>query len=81
MNKTLRQAQGNAFGRVLPILINGRDEPPKIGSGKRIKTLKKLLEVQPEHRDPPRPDPGLTTGLHLDLKMAGLFIATRLPKD
>ena len=38
---------------VLPVpmqdeLLSGHDEPPQLGGGKRIKTLKKLLEAHPE---------------------------------
>ncbi len=42
-----------ALLKVLPVpmqdeLLSGHDEPPSIGGGKRIKTLKKLLEAHPE---------------------------------
>jgi hypothetical protein len=42
-----------ALLRVLPVpmqdeLLSGHDEPPQLGGGKRIKTLKKLLEAHPE---------------------------------
>lgn len=38
---------------ILPVpmqneLLSGHDEPPQIGGGKRIKTLKKLMEAHPE---------------------------------
>lgn len=41
---------------ILPVpmqdeLLSGRDEPPQIGSGKRIKTLKKLMEAHPEIKE------------------------------
>jgi len=32
-------------------LLSGRDEPPQIGGGKRIKTLKKLMEAHPEIKE------------------------------
>jgi len=42
-----------ALLNVLPVpmqdeLLSGHDEPPQLGGGKRIKTLKKLLEAHPE---------------------------------
>ena len=42
-----------ALLNVLPVpmqdeLLSGHDEPPQLGGGKRIKTLKKLLETHPE---------------------------------
>lgn len=41
---------------VLPVpmqdeLLSGHDEPPQLGGGKRIKTLKKLLEAHPEIKE------------------------------
>ena len=41
---------------VLPVpmqdeLLDGHDEPPRAGGGKRIKTLKKLLEAHPEIKE------------------------------
>jgi hypothetical protein len=43
----------SALLHILPVpmqdeLLSGHDEPPQLGGGKRIKTLKKLLEAHPE---------------------------------
>lgn len=45
-----------ALLNVLPVpmqdeLLSGHDEPPQLGGGKRIKTLKKLLESHPEIKE------------------------------
>lgn len=41
---------------ILPVpmqdeLLSGHDEPPQIGGGKRIKTLKKMMEAHPEIKE------------------------------
>jgi hypothetical protein len=56
IGREINQRMLPALLSVLPVpmqdeLLSSRDEPPQIGGGKRIKTLKKLLEVHPEIKE------------------------------
>lgn len=56
IGREINQRMLPALLSVLPVpmqdeLLSGRDEPPQIGGGKRIKTLKKLMEAQPEIKE------------------------------
>jgi hypothetical protein len=53
IGREINQRMLPALLSILPVpmqdeFLNGRDEPPQIGGGKRIKTLKKLMEAHPE---------------------------------
>jgi len=53
VGREINQRMLPALLSVLPVpmqdeLLSGHDEPPQLGGGKRIKTLKKLLESHPE---------------------------------
>ena len=53
VGREINQRMLPALLSVLPVpmqdeLLSGHDEPPQLGGGKRIKTLKKLLEAHPE---------------------------------
>jgi len=56
IGREINQRMLPALLSVLPVpmqdeLLSGRDEPPQIGGGKRIKTLKKLMEAHPEIKE------------------------------
>jgi len=56
VGREINQRMLPALLSVLPVpmqdeLLSGRDEPPQIGGGKRIKTLKKLMEAHPEIKE------------------------------
>jgi hypothetical protein len=56
IGREINQRMLPALLSILPVpmqdeLLSGRDEPPQIGGGKRIKTLKKLLEAHPEIKE------------------------------
>lgn len=53
VGREINQRMLPALLSVLPVpmqdeLLSGRDDPPQIGGGKRVKTLKKLMEAHPE---------------------------------
>ena len=53
IGREINQRMLPAVLRILPVpmqdeFLSGRDEPAQIGGGKRIKTLKKLMEAHPE---------------------------------
>jgi len=53
IGREINQRMLPALLRILPVpmqdeFLSGRDEPAQIGGGKRIKTLKKLMEAHPE---------------------------------
>jgi hypothetical protein len=53
VGREINQRMLPALLSILPVpmqdeFLSGRDEPPQIGGGKRIKTLKKLMEAHPE---------------------------------
>jgi hypothetical protein len=53
IGREINQRMLPALLSILPVpmqdeFLSGRDEPPQIGGGKRIKTLKKLMEAHPE---------------------------------
>ena len=56
IGREVNQRMLPALLSILPVpmqdeLLSGRDEPPQIGGGKRIKTLKKLMEAHPEIKE------------------------------
>ena len=56
VGREINQRMLPALLSVLPVpmqdeLLSGHDEPPQLGGGKRIKTLKKLLESHPEIKE------------------------------
>jgi DDE superfamily endonuclease/Helix-turn-helix of DDE superfamily endonuclease len=56
IGREINQRMLPALLSILPVpmqdeLLSGRDEPPQIGGGKRIKTLKKLMETHPEIKE------------------------------
>ena len=56
IGREISQRMLPALLSILPVpmqdeLLSGHDEPPQIGGGKRIKTLKKLLEAHPEIKE------------------------------
>jgi DDE superfamily endonuclease/Helix-turn-helix of DDE superfamily endonuclease len=56
VGREINQRMLPALLSILPVpmqdeLLSGRDEPPQIGGGKRIKTLKKLMETHPEIKE------------------------------
>lgn len=56
IGREINQRMLPALLDVLPVpmqdeLLSGHDEPPQIGGGKRIKTLKKLMEAHPEIKE------------------------------
>jgi hypothetical protein len=56
IGREINQRMLPALLEVLPVpmqdeLLSGHDEPPQIGGGKRIKTLKKLMEAHPEIKE------------------------------
>lgn len=56
IGREINQRMLPALLSVLPVptqdeLLSSRDEPPQIGGGKRIKTLKKLMEAHPEIKE------------------------------
>jgi hypothetical protein len=56
VGREINQRMLPALLSILPVpmqdeLLSGRDEPPQIGGGKRIKTLKKLMEAHPEIKE------------------------------
>jgi hypothetical protein len=56
IGREINQRMLPALLSILPVpmqdeLLSGRDEPPQIGGGKRIKTLKKLMEAHPEIKE------------------------------
>jgi hypothetical protein len=56
IGREINQRMLPALLNVLPVpmqdeLLSNRDEPPQIGGGKRIKTLKKLMEAHPEIKE------------------------------
>jgi hypothetical protein len=53
IGREINQRMLPALLSILPVpmqdeLLSGRDEPPQIGGGQRIKTLKKLMQAHPE---------------------------------
>ena len=56
VGREINQRMLPALLSILPVpmqdeLLSGRDEPPQIGGGKRIKTLKTLMEAHPEIKE------------------------------
>ena len=56
VGREINQRMLPALLSILPVpmqdeLLSGCDEPPQIGGGKRIKTLKKLMEAHPEIKE------------------------------
>lgn len=56
VGREINQRMLPALLSVLPVpmqdeLLSGHDEPPQLGGGKRIKTLKKLMETHPEIKE------------------------------
>lgn len=56
IGREINQRMLPALLSVLPVpmqdeFLSGHDEPPQIGGGKRIKTLKKLMEAHPEIKE------------------------------
>jgi len=56
VGREINQRMLPALLSILPVpmqdeLLSGRDEPPQIGGGKRIKTLKRLMEAHPEIKE------------------------------
>lgn len=56
VGREINQRMAPALLSILPVpmqdeLLSGRDEPPQIGGGKRIKTLKTLMETHPEIKE------------------------------
>lgn len=56
VGREINQRMLPALLSILPIpmqdeLLSSRDEPPQIGGGKRIKTLKRLMEAHPEIKE------------------------------
>jgi len=56
VGREINQRMLPALLSILPVpmqdeLLSGRHEPPQIGGGKRIKTLKKLMETHPEIKE------------------------------
>ena len=56
VGRELNQRMLPALLSILPVpmqdeLLSGHDEPPQLGGGKRIKTLKKLMEAHPEIKE------------------------------
>ena len=56
VGRELNQRMLPALLSLLPVpmqdeLLSGHDEPPQLGGGKRIKTLKKLMEAYPEIKE------------------------------
>ncbi len=56
IGREINQRMLPALLSILPVpmqdeLLSSRDEPPQIGGGKRIKTLKKLMETHPEIKE------------------------------
>jgi len=56
VGRELNQRMLPALLSLLPVpmqdeLLSGHDEPPQLGGGKRIKTLKKLMEAHPEIKE------------------------------
>lgn len=56
VGREINQRMLPALLSILPVpmqdeLLSGHDEPPQLGGGKRIKTLKKLMEAHPEFKE------------------------------
>jgi hypothetical protein len=56
IGREINQRMLPALLSILPVpmqdeLLSGRDDPPQIGGGQRIKTLKKLMEAHPEIKE------------------------------
>jgi hypothetical protein len=56
VGREINQRMLPALLSILPVpmqdeLLSGRDEPPQLGGGRRIKTLKKLMEAHPEIKE------------------------------
>ena len=56
VGREINQRMLPALLSILPVpmqdeLLSGRDEPPQIGGGKRLKTLKTLMEAHPEIKE------------------------------
>ena len=56
LGREINQRMLPALLNILPVpmqdeLLSGRDEPPHKGGGKRLKTLKKLMEAHPEIKE------------------------------
>ena len=56
VSREIYQRMLPALLSILPVpmqdeLLSGYDEPPQVGRGKRLKTLKKLMEAHPEIKE------------------------------